>query len=130
MEPLALTQPALTSRPPGKGCFGTDPELPLGKQLQVKLERISDSNRQLLLQSSKFQTQFYRVRAGPSVGPESRTAQLRMPRAGFLLGHSRWQAIKQPTLRVSQGPPRKSSARPCSEQAMGNQGFSWKDSGQ
>lgn len=56
MEPLALIQPALTSRPPGKGCFGTYPVLPLRKQLQVKLQCISDSKRQLLLQSFEFET--------------------------------------------------------------------------
>lgn len=129
MEPLALAQPALTSRPPGKGCFGTYPVLPHGKQLQVKLEYISDCNRQLLLQSSEFETHNSTGRE-PAQAPAQSHALFssRCLQKAFSWGTSRWQAINQPTLRVRQ--ERKFSVRPCSEQAMGDRGFSWKDFGQ
>lgn len=82
--------------------------------------------RQLSLQSSEFET-------CSSTGPEP--AQVsdqslalfssRCLQKAFSWATSRWQAINQPTPRVSQ--ERKFSVRPCSEQATGDQGFSWKD---
>lgn len=129
MEPLQLTQPALTSRPPVKGCFGTHPVLPLGKQLQVKLEYIS--NRQLLLPSSESETHSSTGWELAQVSGQSHALfSSGCLQQAFSWGTSRGKAINQPTLQASQGPWRKSSRRPPSEQAMGNQGFSWKGFGQ